>query len=72
MIFSDLYINGKWVEGAGRHPVYDPSDGSVITEIAIAGEKVDAAMNAAAAAFPTLHKRLHVNVVKCCAVPLKS
>ena len=54
MIFSDLYINGKWVEGAGRHPVYDPSDGSVITEIAIAGDKeVDAAMNAAAAAFPT-------------------
>ena len=54
MIFSDLYINGKWVEGAGRHPVYDPSDGSVIAEIAIAGEKeVDAAMNAAAAAFPT-------------------
>ena len=48
MIFSDLYINGKWVEGAGRHPVYDPSDGSVIAEIAIAGEKeVDAAMNAA-------------------------
>ena len=54
MIFSDLYINGKWVEGAGRHPVYDPSDGSVIAEIAIAGDKeVDAAMNAAAAAFPT-------------------
>ena len=39
MIFSDLYINGKWVEGAGRHPVYDPSDGSVIAEIAIAGTR---------------------------------
>ena len=54
-IFSDLYINGEWVPGAGRHPVYDPSDGSLITEIAIAGEKeCDAAMDAAAAAFPVI------------------
>jgi len=57
MIRSDLYINGEWVPTATRHPVYDPSDNSVITEIAVAGDKeVDAALEAAAAAFPTFAK----------------
>ena len=57
MIRSDLYINGEWVTTAKRHPVYDPSDNSVITEIAVAGDKeVDAALEAAAAAFPTFAK----------------
>lgn len=28
--FSDLYIDGQWVVGERRVPVYDPSDGSVI------------------------------------------
>ncbi len=57
MIRSDLYINGEWVPTAKRHPVYDPSDNSVITEIAVAGDKeVDAALEAAAAAFPTFAK----------------
>ena len=57
MIRSDLYINGEWVPTANRHPVYDPSDNSVITEIAVAGDKeVDAALEAAAAAFPTFAK----------------
>jgi succinate-semialdehyde dehydrogenase/glutarate-semialdehyde dehydrogenase len=54
-IFSDLYINGEWVSTSERTPVYDPSDGSVITEISIAGEReCDAAMDAAAAAFPII------------------
>ena len=57
MIRSDLYINGEWVPTTKRHPVYDPSDNSVITEIAVAGDKeVDAALEAAAAAFPTFAK----------------
>jgi len=57
MIRSDLYINGEWVPTPKRHPVYDPSDNSVITEIAVAGDKeVDAALEAAAAAFPTFAK----------------
>ena len=57
MIRSDLYINGEWVPTAKRHPVYDPSDNSVITEIAVAGDKeVDAALEAAATAFPTFAK----------------
>ena len=57
MIRSDLYINGQWVATPKRHPVYDPSDNSVITEIAVAGDsEVDAALDAAANAFPTFAK----------------
>jgi succinate-semialdehyde dehydrogenase/glutarate-semialdehyde dehydrogenase len=57
MIRSDLYINGEWVATPKRHPVIDPSDNSVITEIAVAGdEEVDAALDAAANAFPSFAK----------------
>ena len=57
MIRSDLYIDGQWVATPNRHPVYDPSDGSVITEIAIAGDKeIDAAVDAADRAFPAFAK----------------
>lgn len=54
-IFSDLYINGEWVSTSERTPVYDPSDGSVITKLSVAGEReCDDAMDAAAAAFPLI------------------
>ena len=54
---TDLYIDGKWVKGSGTHPVYDPSDNSVIAEIQIAGEKeCDAAVDAAYRAFPEWSK----------------
>lgn len=57
MIRSDLYIDGQWVATPKRHPVYDPSDGSVITEISIAGDKeIDAAVDAADRAFPAFAK----------------
>jgi succinate-semialdehyde dehydrogenase/glutarate-semialdehyde dehydrogenase len=57
MIRSDLYINGQWVATPVRHPVYDPSDNSVITEIAVAGDReVDAALDAASDASPTFAK----------------
>ena len=57
MIRSDLYIDGKWVPTSNRHPIHDPSDNSVITEIAVAGDKeVDAAIDAAAKAFPAFAK----------------
>ena len=53
MIRSDLYINGQWVSTTKRHPVHDPSDDSIITEISVAGDdEVDAAIDAAANAFP--------------------
>ena len=50
---TDLYIDGKWVKGIKSHPVYDPSDDSIIAEIQIAGEsECDAAVEAAYKAFP--------------------
>ncbi len=53
MIRSDLYINGEWVSTTKRHPIHDPSDDSIITEISVAGDgEVDAAIDAAANAFP--------------------
>ncbi|MBW4042735.1 MAG: NAD-dependent succinate-semialdehyde dehydrogenase [Acidobacteria bacterium] len=54
-LFRDLYIDGVWREGSegGRFPVLDPSDGSTITEFAIASEAdCDAAVAAAEAALP--------------------
>lgn len=51
-IRSDLYIDGSWLPGQRRVPVYDPSDGSVITKVAVAGDAdCDAAVDAAASAF---------------------
>lgn len=50
---SKLYINGEWVDGTATMPVYDPSDGSVIAEVATAGEaECEAAVAAADQAFP--------------------
>ncbi|WP_237653179.1 aldehyde dehydrogenase family protein, partial [Cronobacter turicensis] len=50
---SQLLINGALVEGQGeRLPVYNPATGEVLLEIAEASaEQVDAAVNAADAAF---------------------
>ena len=57
MIRADLYINGEWIGTPNRHPVHDPSDNSVIAEIAVAGDtEIDAALDAAANAFPTFAK----------------
>ena len=50
---TQLYIDGKWVDGNGTMPVYDPSDGSVIAEVATAGDaECEAALDAAYRAFP--------------------
>jgi succinate-semialdehyde dehydrogenase/glutarate-semialdehyde dehydrogenase len=43
-----MYIDGQWVDGIKTMPVTDPSDGSVIAEVAIAGpEQCEAAVAAA-------------------------
>jgi hypothetical protein len=48
---TQLYIDGQWVDGIGKLPVYDPSDGSVIAEVALSGDaQCDAAIAAADAA----------------------
>ena len=45
---TKMYIDGQWVDGISRMPVTDPSDGSVIAEVAIAGpEQCEAAVAAA-------------------------
>ena len=33
LIRNQLYIDGKWVDGNGKVPVFDPSNGEVITEV---------------------------------------
>lgn len=54
---TQLYIDGKWVDGNGTMPVYDPSDGSVIAEVATAGEvECEVALDAAHRAFPSWAK----------------
>ena len=45
---TKMYIDGQWVDGITTMPVTDPSDGSVIAEVAVAGpEQCDAAVAAA-------------------------
>lgn len=45
---TQMYIDGQWVDGIGKMPVYDPSDGSLIAEVALAGDKECEAAVAAA------------------------
>ena len=45
---TQMYIDGQWVDGITTMPVNDPSDGSVIAEVAVAGpEQCEAAVAAA-------------------------
>ena len=45
---TKMYIDGLWVDGITTMPVTDPSDGSVIAEVAVAGpEQCEAAVAAA-------------------------
>jgi succinate-semialdehyde dehydrogenase / glutarate-semialdehyde dehydrogenase len=48
---TQLFINGEWVDGSKTTPVCDPSDLSVIAEVALAGDsQCEAALAAADAA----------------------
>ena len=54
---NQLYIDGLWVDGNGKVPVYDPSTGKVITEVSTAGDtECDAAVDAAHNSFSTWSK----------------
>jgi len=45
---TQLYIDGQWVNGSGKVAVHDPSDGSVIAEVSLAGDaECEAAIAAA-------------------------
>ncbi len=54
---TDLFINGKWIKGAGSLSVMNPSTGELIAEISTADQtQCDAALTAAHDAFPAWAK----------------
>jgi succinate-semialdehyde dehydrogenase/glutarate-semialdehyde dehydrogenase len=54
---TQLFINGKWVNGSGKLPVTDPSNETVIAEVQTAGDaECLAAIDAADKAFKTWSK----------------
>ena len=54
---TQLYIDGQWVDGNGTLDVIDPSDGSVIAQVATAGDaEIEAALAAADRAAPAWAK----------------
>ena len=54
---TQLYIDGKWIDGTSTMPVTDPSDESVIANVQVASDKECAqAVDAAAKAFKTWSK----------------
>ena len=54
---SQLYIDGKWVNGVSTLPVTDPSDNSVIANVQVSSDKECAdAVDAAARAFKSWSK----------------
>jgi succinate-semialdehyde dehydrogenase/glutarate-semialdehyde dehydrogenase len=54
---TQLYIDGKWIDGASTMPVTDPSDESVIANVQVASDKECVqAVDAAAKAFKTWSK----------------
>lgn len=54
---TQLFIDGRWVSGNGTLDVIDPTDESVIAQVATAGEQeCDAALTAAHQAFPAWSK----------------
>ncbi|GAA1787260.1 NAD-dependent succinate-semialdehyde dehydrogenase [Planosporangium flavigriseum] len=67
-VFSDLFIGGQWVAGSDRVPVIDPSDGSVITTVATAGERecdeAVAAADAAAGAWARTSPRERAEILR--------
>ena len=51
-LHSDLFIDGQWVNGSRRFPVYNPATGEVLAEVTDAGPAEGAtAVDAASAAF---------------------
>ena len=51
---TQLFIDGVWRASDRTAPVHDPSDGSVIAEVALANDAaLDEAVDAAASAFPS-------------------
>jgi succinate-semialdehyde dehydrogenase/glutarate-semialdehyde dehydrogenase len=63
-----MYIDGQWVDGISTMPVTDPSDGSVIAEVAVAGpeqcEDAVAAADRAAADWAKTAPRVRSEILR--------
>ena len=54
----DAFVDGRWVAGSRRFPVTDPFDDSLIAEVTDSDDAlIDAAVDAAARAFPGWKRR---------------
>ena len=62
-----MLVAGKWIKASGQtEPVYNPADGTVIGRVPMCtAEEVDAAVQAASAAFPGWRKTPVVERVQC-------
>lgn len=65
---TQMFINGEWVDGPKTMPVYDPSDLSVIAEVALAGDKeceaALAAAHAASASWAATAPRVRAEILR--------
>ena len=65
---TKMYIDGEWVDGIATMPVTDPSDGSVIAEVAVAGpaqcEAAVAAADRAAADWAKTAPRVRSEILR--------
>jgi succinate-semialdehyde dehydrogenase/glutarate-semialdehyde dehydrogenase len=65
---TQLYIDGQWVDGVSKVAVHDPSDGSVIAEVSLAGdaqcEAAVAAADAAARAWANTAPRYRSEILR--------
>jgi len=54
---TQLYIDGQWLNGTSKLPVYNPSTGEVIADVELSDDKLsDKAIDAAFDAFPSFAK----------------
>ena len=54
---TQLYIDGQWLNGTSKLPVYNPSTGKVIADVELSDDKLsDKAIDAAFDAFPSFAK----------------
>ena len=65
---TQLYIDGQWVNGSSKVGVHDPSDGSVIAEVSMAGdaecEAAIAAADSAAVAWAQTAPRFRSEILR--------
>ena len=65
---TQLYIDGQWVDGSSTIAVHDPSDGSIIAEVSLAGdvecEAAIAAADAAAVAWAKTAPRYRSEILR--------